>query len=555
MRKQIRVLTAALLCVGFTFSLTKAEEKPAKVDGRQDAAKKHRLLVNIDEEGWWGYGGVTAIGDKTDPKLLKKYLEDKFIGAMIENKVDRLTVCLWSWFKCEGRSKVAEKRRGRKEYDVWDHLYKAGQDPVDIMINRCHESGIEFVAGMRMNDSHPDAGCPKGQFIKDHPEWQLTRPPAGTTMDYSHDAVRNQILAYIEDMLATYDVDGVEFDYLRSPQLFQWGEGSANAGKLTDFTKRTRALLDAAAAKRGRKKLLLGVRVPQYLEECRYLGFDVAAWVKEGGVDYVCPSDWWYTDMNTKIDDFVKLTEGTTCRIYPSISPSSGASLAHLLSGKFQNLFWTDSQNRAAARVFLAFGADGLQTYNFYGAAVDPARQNHAIDPSDVYRSFRPLLDPTFVAGGDRHYIFPLHRGVSIEKTGPVIGRGPMGFTYLPVVRLNRARQTPLPQGVFAFRLAEDLTEENVKATLKFKAIGITEKESFDIQLNCFNVPEEYVTRSREEVNGLRFYQYSVDLDKKILGPHIVKGDNQFFVRFHPDWSEGESVVTVGELEVYVSVQ
>ena len=35
------------------------------------------------------------------------------------------------------------------------------------------------------------------------------------------------------------------------------------------------------------------------------------AWMKEGLADYVCPSDFFYTDFNAKTEHFVKLAEGT----------------------------------------------------------------------------------------------------------------------------------------------------------------------------------------------------------------------------------------------------
>ena len=51
------------------------------------------------------------------------------------------------------------------------------------------------------------------------------------------------------------------------------------------------------------------------------LGFDLKAWVQSGLVDYVCPSDFFYTDFNMRVEDFVALTEGTKCKVYPTVHP------------------------------------------------------------------------------------------------------------------------------------------------------------------------------------------------------------------------------------------
>src|SRR3972149_927983 len=127
------------------------------------------------------------------------------------------------------------------------------------------------------------------------------------------------MLAFDKEVLDAYDVDGLEYDYMRWCHMFKPGEGKKNAQLLTEFTRKTRKQLDEAAKRRGCGRLVLGVRVPQTLEECDYLGFDLAVWIKEGLVDYVVPSDFFHTDTNMKTEDFVKLANGTECKIYPAI--------------------------------------------------------------------------------------------------------------------------------------------------------------------------------------------------------------------------------------------
>ena len=96
------------------------------------------------------------------------------------------------------------------------------------------------------------------------------------------------------------------------------------------------------------------MRVPQTLEECDYLGFDLAAWISEGLVDFIVPSDFMHTDTNMKTEEFVKLTKGTQCKVYPAIHTriSMDEPNEHYRLMTLANF-------RAAAQNYYAFGADG----------------------------------------------------------------------------------------------------------------------------------------------------------------------------------------------------
>ena len=92
-------------------------------------------------------------------------------------------------------------------------------------------------------------------------------------------------------------------------------------------TDRTLASGIRWGAPRGRR-LLLGVRAPTTLDECRHFGFDVPAWIGEGLVDYVAPTDYHYTDFNMKVDEFARIVRGAdSCYLYPAIQADVPANL------------------------------------------------------------------------------------------------------------------------------------------------------------------------------------------------------------------------------------
>jgi hypothetical protein len=338
-------------------------------------------------------------------------------------------------------------------------------------------------------------------------------------------------LEFIEELLADHDVDGLEFDWMRWCHMFEPGTGQQKAHLLTDFTRKTRELLDAAAQRRGRSRLLLGVRVSQTLEECDYLGFELASWIKEGLVDYVVPSDFMYTDFNIKVEDFVKLTEGTDCKIYPAVHPQlcrdGGARRATL------------ADYRAAAQNFYAYGAAGLQTYNYSLAEL----------------GYLPhLRDLATISQGDRHYrLYSLWPDYTVTYGTRDVKDG------RPVLDRSEAD----PQGSQQFRVAEDLSNRKLRATLQFKAVGLAENEALEIQLNGIRVPDKDIRHifdadGQNEEQGRvlpAFYLYIIDIPRGMAEPLIINGDNELTVRLIPTEGQSEGTVTIDELEVYVYVR
>ena len=57
-------------------------------------------------------------------------------------------------------------------------LIESGVQPLDVLIDQSHKRGMEFLAGMRVNDNHGHVSVSQGvgsgsSFISSHPEWLL----------------------------------------------------------------------------------------------------------------------------------------------------------------------------------------------------------------------------------------------------------------------------------------------------------------------------------------------------------------------------------------------
>ena len=315
-----------------------------------------------------------------------------------------------------------------------------------------------------------------------------------------------------------------------------------------DFTREARELLDTAAGQRGRSRLVLGVRVPQTVEECRHLGFDVARWTRDKLVDWVVPSDFRNMDFNIR-------TEGTDCRIYPAIHPA----VCRGVDAKGVRMM-SAANYRAAAQNFYAFGAHGISPYNYQWHWGEP-RGTGRLTPGYMWPGalgyLRELREPGQVSQRDRHYLFyPLW-------ARPACSKSPSDFWHDDNIYLHRTG--PLRQGSRQFRLAEDLSDPDLRGTLQFKAVGLNPPEALEIQLNGSRVPDEYVTRlpnswGRDKSEGGRvldvFYLYVLDLNWwGAQKPPITDGDNKLTVRLIPEEGETEGTVAIDELEVYVYVR
>ena len=521
-----------------------ADEKPGA-----DPARAGRIV-----HAWDGCTMWLAIMDQRlgapDPAIPGPAAEysQRILEEMIDEEaaahVDAIAYCLFTAFWSDlPSSKVTDLFPWRPA-----GMDEAGVDTLQVLIDRCHHHGMDFIADIRMNDRH---GVPPNGIAKDHPEWALF----GGAYDYALAPVRQAMLNFNQEVLDGYNVDGIEYDYMRWCHMFKPGEGAQNAHLLTEFTRQTRQQLDEEAERRGCDRLELGVRVPQSIEECDYLGFDVATWIKEGLVDYVVPSDFMHIDMNMKTDDFVKLAEGTDCEIYPAIHNriSMDGPNEHYRLANLANL-------RAAAQNFYGFGADGISPYNYQFAF----ERRAAAHRSSAYAAYlwpaalgwlRELRYPDEISQRDRHYLF-----YAVFKEPH---KSPSGFFNDENIYLDRAASDQ--EGSQRFRMAEDFSDPNLRTTMQFKAVGLADDEKLDISINGQQVPIDYITRVQDK-NGQNmfegdplppFYLYLVDMNWETTAREqpLVFGDNELAVKLVPTAANTDGKVSIEELECYVYVR
>lgn len=360
---------------------------PAELDSaRREAAFRPRgLIANNDGDD------VFAAADAVTPEALLAVrtvgMEQTQVGAIAYST----TRSFAGWTHNTRPCPPFLSTEGPFAHNMTAELIAQGTDPLEVIVGWCHEHGREAFWSMRMNDTHD------GSNAAMRPQWKLDRPHLlmgtedhpprygrWTAVDYGQEEVRELAYAVIEDVMARYEVDGVELDFYRHPVFFRaharGGQATdENRAQMTALIRRVRAAADELGARRGRP-ILISARVPDSLGYAAAIGLDLRTWIEERLLDIVIPSG--YVQF-VPWADTVRLCHAHGVAVYPCLSNPTLRDLQN------RALRATIETYRARAVNAWAAGADGLHIFNVF-------RQSHPL--------WTELGDPEGLAGLDKRY-------------------------------------------------------------------------------------------------------------------------------------------------------
>ena len=428
--------------------------------------------------------------------------------------------------------------------------------PLQVLEEQARTHGMSFLAGFRMNDSHgaPDQGA---MFLHKNPQWKIKDMPPGAAfvpgnrMDFTFDGVRDYLYSVMEEVVNRFNVDGLELVF-REGLYFPAPDGDRSIARerqpiMTGLIKRIREMLDEKGSSQG-CRLLLGVRVPQTLEECHNVGIDVPTWISESLVDYVSPQDAMFSDFNARYEEFSDLTRDSDCLLYPGVLPyccgqdRTGPPL-------------TLENYRALVHTLSKEGSDGISLYNFQMHWDAFHKLTRDPGPETMYpialHYLKELRDPARIENGSRHYLFhpPMWAGSTAF--------GEPGMSNCGVIRddrilLKRAEKKPF--GRYRFRLYENF-DRICHARLYFRATGLGPGDRILVELNDTTIDEERVRRiwhddGRPKNLGRALPPHTTCIIE-LSAAFVVQGDNFLGVRLlSPSVPEGE--VVIDEVEITV---
>jgi hypothetical protein len=379
-------------------------------------------------------------------------------------------------------------------------LSRQGTDDLRLVIEASRKQGIEVFWSMRMNDIHDNAKHESeiAQWKKDHrhvlmgrPEDKERFPPEDprhiwTFVDYSHPEVRDLMVATFKEVLAGYDVDGVDLDFLRHPAFFPETRlfqpvTRPHLEMMTELVGRIRGEVLAASRRRGRP-VLMSVRVLPTLAQNRHFGFDIQEWVRRGYLDLIVVGGG-YDPFTMPAKDMIDRGDQWEVPVYVCLS-SSG--FVHSMAGRrFYSTDadqWGQSQpeaseevalrgwRAAAANAWLA-GAKGIMTFNLF------PRHPESRATRMARRVWKEIGDPETLAFTDKLYVV---ENLESLQVGFMMGSVPVEGRLPVRVEPGAAVQRVLP-------VADDLAGAGNRLrslTLRMKLAGLRSGDAVAVRLN-----------------------------------------------------------------------
>ena len=403
-------------------------------------------------------------------------------------------------------------------------LIERGLDPLNVLIERAHEKGMEFFSSLRLSQG----GSPEdvdnvfvSQFKIDHPAWCQSKS-GRFNFDFTHPEVRQERFALIEETVRNYDVDGLELDWPFEPYYFEDDEVADKTPILTEFTREIRAEVQAAAAARGRP-ILLGARVLPTLDGNLGAGLDVPTWLEEGLLDFVVPNFYGYhqLDADYPFEWLVDLARPRGCRVYPALqSRINGDDPA--LRSRVNSLgeYPADPYHYyAGAAAYWAKGADGIYLPWFRY----PHGANHQI--------LSELHDPDILREKTKHYV--------VRQTE----EEPARFGYTAPLPLALETGQAAPGQTVPLFVADD--PGRAQARLKIRLGSASPKDSMTISLNGQPLPPE--------IDRQPFRYSYVWLEYHLPAGLLQQGRNEVGVALHSRPPRLAGTVTLDSVELVVS--
>ena len=274
-----------------------------------------------------------------------------------------------------------------------------GKDSMDMATDFARRNGKEIFLSLRFNDNHDagedyrNPGIMLSPFKAENPETMVGHGYAikccgKNAADFAQEKVRTFVKRYMRGYMENYDLDGIEFDFFRHPQLFRTVAMGGHAtdeelATMTQLMRDLREMSEEIGRRRGRP-FVLCARVPDSFDYCRAIGIDLDAWLRAGLLDFLVVGGYFQLEPWRATAERV---HGYGVKCYASLDETR-ISAGRMLPGRNDKECWL---GRIAAA--MACGMDGVNLFNI-------EYFNHEVQRQIMQHDIRDLdgVDKTYFA-------------------------------------------------------------------------------------------------------------------------------------------------------------
>jgi len=194
-------------------------------------------MGKVRHEMKWRTRRIIYNNDSCDVMVAGANTPDGFLAVRmkptLDTQVDSVFYCTGATTMFTHRANVGEtygkyvtdksEAMARFARDNLKALAQAGADPLELAVKFCHDNDQEVFFTHRINDIHDSfLDWELTTWKREHPEYLMGTPAdrekypntdprnRWTALDFEIQEVRDYLIAIIDDVLARYDVDGIE---------------------------------------------------------------------------------------------------------------------------------------------------------------------------------------------------------------------------------------------------------------------------------------------------------------------------------------------------------
>jgi len=285
----------------------------------------------------------------------------------------------------------------RKRLDSAKRLAEMGVDFHTQALARCRHHGMGAWISVRMNDVHDCVAVDSpllSTFFKAQREAKNLRAPhrhAGWWpahgLEWERPEVQAHYFQFVQEQLASRDIDGLELDWMRFVFHFRPGRELAGGRAITAWMQRVRVECAKAAQRLGHP-VMLGVRVPSRPETARRCGLDGVAWACSGLIDLLVPTPFWATtDFDIPMVEWRRLVTGTEVRL------AGGLEIRYQPVPNGPATMMTPELAAGAAMNGLHGGADAVYLFNYFPSGHSLAKDWGWVNIKAVFRAMQTAVN------------------------------------------------------------------------------------------------------------------------------------------------------------------